>query len=70
MDGGAADWLLMPLMHAVAPGGGPAGDAGSLVLAPLAAVSEAYETEGGRLSPSLLAGLSQPVADFSSARDL
>lgn len=70
MDGAGADWLLMPLMHAVPPGDGPAADAGSLVLAPLAALSEAYEREGARLSPSLLASLSQPVADFSSARDL
>lgn len=70
VDAQAVEWLLLPVMHVAPPGGGPAGDAGALVLAPLAALSEAYEADGSRLSPTLLLSLSQHVADFSSARDL
>ncbi|KAL4433073.1 hypothetical protein ABPG77_006500 [Micractinium sp. CCAP 211/92] len=67
IDSAGADWLLMPVVRSQPTGPGPAG---SLLLAPLAVVSEALETEGSRLSPSLLLSLGRQVADFASPRDL
>ena len=65
VDSAGADWLLMPVMRPQPAGPGPVG---SLLLAPLAAISEALETEGSRLSPSLLLGCSRQVGSMPGAR--
>lgn len=61
IDSAGADWLLMPVVRSQPTGPGPAG---SLLLAPLAVVSEALETEGSRLSPSLLLSLGRQVGSW------
>lgn len=85
VDGSGVAWLLLPVMHCAINAAAAAAlaaqfgssddddaarDVGTLVLAPLDAVSEALEAEGSRLSPSLLLSISQPVANFSSAQGL
>jgi hypothetical protein len=79
-----ADWLLMPVILPRPEPAAAAGDmataaaaevanaapAGVLVLASLAKLSEAYEAEGSRLTPSLVLSLSEQVSTFGSARDL
>jgi hypothetical protein len=84
VDPAGADWLLMPVMLPRPEPAAAAGDmataaaiavantapAGVLVLASLAKLSEAYEAEGSRLTPSLVLSLSEQVSTFGSARDL
>ncbi|PSC70856.1 F-box WD repeat-containing 7-like [Micractinium conductrix] len=70
VDSEGVELLLLPAMYEQprrAAGGRDC--VGSLVLASMAGISEALESEGSRLTPALLHSMSEEVAPFTSARD-